>query len=53
MKKIELSTSKLKLQKEKVTDLINPAMQRNASEPTVALPTTTVYDHTRIPVLCA
>jgi len=38
MKKVELNTSKLKLQKEKVTDLIEPKTQNNfgaeASRPT-------------------
>lgn len=52
MKKIELNTGKLKLQKEKVADLVEPKGRNYAGTPTAdALPTTTVWDHTKI-IIC-
>jgi hypothetical protein len=52
MKKIEINTSKLKLQKEKVADLVEPKGRNYAGTPTAdALPTTTVWDHTKI-IIC-
>jgi|HubBroStandDraft_2_1064218.scaffolds.fasta_scaffold534497_2 hypothetical protein len=51
MKKIELNVSKLKLQKEKIADLSEPKSQKNAAAAIPELPTTTVWDHTKI-ILC-
>jgi hypothetical protein len=52
MKKIELNASKLQLQKEKITDLNDSKNKKNGDGPNVQIPTTTVWDHTKIPILC-
>lgn len=52
MKKIELNVSKLQLKKEKITDLNDRKRQYNVNDPGNAIPTTTVWDHTKNPILC-
>jgi hypothetical protein len=47
MKKLALNTSKLKLQKEKISDLNAPKKQKLFGGADIELPTTTVWTHTR------
>lgn len=52
MKKIELDASKLKLQKEKITDLNDLKKSKNADGVNFVVPTTTVWDYTKRPIIC-